>query len=273
MNKFIPLIYNIAMQADYHVHTNLSPDSNYEMEDCIQDAISLDLDEICFTEHIDYGYPNAMQCHLPTYYNKFIELQNKYKEKISLKFGIEFGAQAHHKDYFNNIFNNYPFDFALLSFHQVEDKELWNGDFQYGKTQDEYNRIYFEEMYNTVQVFDGFSVLAHMDLMRRYDKHGEYPFEKCKNIIEEIFLYIIEHGKGIEINTSSFRYGLQDLCPSTDILKFYKEMGGEIITIGSDSHCKNHLYSNIPYIREILKNLGYKYFSTFDKMEPKFHEL
>ena len=261
------------MEADYHVHTSFSPDSAYDMEDCINHAIFMGLDEICFTEHADYGFYGAMFCDLPLYHNKFLEMQKKYKNKIALKFGIEFGAQAHHKDFFYKLYNTYPFDFALLSFHQVEDKELWNGDFQYGKTQDEYNRIYFEEMYNTVQVFDGFSVLAHMDLMRRYDKHGEYPFEKCKNIIEEIFEYIIEHGKGIEINTSSFRYGLKDLCPSTDVIKFYKEKGGEIITIGSDSHCESHLYSNVPYVKEILKSLGFKYFNTFDKMKPVFHEL
>ena len=261
------------MDADYHVHTSFSPDSSYGMEDCINHAIFMGLDEICFTEHVDYGFSGAMHCNLPEYQNKFLSFKDKYKGKISLKFGIEFGAQAHHKAYFNKIFRNYPFDFALLSFHQVEDKELWNGDFQFGKSQDEYNRIYFEEIYNTVQVFDGYSVLAHMDLMRRYDRHGEYPFEKSKDIIEAIFAHIIENGKGIEVNTSSFRYSLNDLCPSTGILKLYQQMGGEIITVGSDSHCESHLYSNIPYVKEILKSLGYKYFNTFESMKPAFHEL
>ena len=113
-----------------------------------------------------------------------------YQDKITLKFGIEFGVQAHHKKYFDEIFEKYPFDFALLSFHQIEDKELWNGDFQHGKTQDEYNRIYYEEMFNTINVFDHYSVLAHMDLMRRYDDNGEYPFEKSRGQIEEILNFI-----------------------------------------------------------------------------------
>lgn len=263
----------ISMKADYHVHTEFSPDSSYPMQDCIEQAIFLGLDEMCFTEHIDYGYVGAMQCDMPAYYEKFKQLKKQYEGNINLKFGVEFGAQAHHKDYFDNIAKTYPFDFALLSFHQVEDKELWNGDFQSGKTQDEYNRIYFEEMYNTVQVFHNFSVLAHMDLLRRYDACGEYPFEKSKDIIEEIFHTLIENGKGIEINTSSFRYNLKDLCPSTGILEFYKELGGDIITLGSDSHCENHLGKNLDYVREILKNMGYKYFTTFDKMQPYFHEL
>ncbi|MBP3821476.1 histidinol-phosphatase HisJ family protein [bacterium] len=261
------------MFADYHIHTSFSPDSLYPMKDCIERAILLGIDEICFTEHIDYGCVNSYCCNCNEYYKTFLQYQEKYKNKISLKFGIEFGVQEHHKMYFSKIFEMYPFDFALLSFHQVEDKELWNQDFQFGKTQDEYYRIYYDEMLNTAQAFDGFSVLAHMDLLKRYEINGDYPFEKSKPQIEEIFEYIISHGKGIEVNTSSFRYGLNDLTPSKDILKLYKEMGGEIITIGSDSHRAEHLGAKIPYIKEVLKSMGYKYFTSFDKMKPIFHEL
>lgn len=261
------------MLADYHVHTCFSDDSVYPMKDCIRRAIQLGFDEICFTEHIDYGCPTSFCCNCDDYLNGFLEYKKMFIDKINLKFGIEFGVQAHHKDYFQNIFNKYPFDFALLSFHQIEDKELWNQDFQSGKTQEEYNRIYFDEMYRTIQVFDGFSVLAHMDLMRRYDNFGEYPFEKSKPQIEQILKFIIEHGKGIEVNTSSFRYKLKDLTPATPILKLYKQLGGEIITIGSDSHRESQLGDNIIYVREILKTLGYKYFTTFDKMKPIFNEL
>lgn len=261
------------MLADYHIHTNFSDDSGYPMRDCIERAILLGIDEICFTEHIDYGCTTSFCCNCDEYLKAFTKFKELYKEKITLKFGIEFGVQAHHKKYFDDIFQKYPFDFALLSFHQVEDKELWNQDFQSGKTQDEYNRIYFEEMLNTVKVFDNFSVLAHMDLMRRYDRFGEYPFEKFKDIAEEILKLVIEKGKGIEINTSSFRYKLKDLTPSRDILRFYRELGGEIITIGSDSHRAEQLGQNLLLVREELKNLGYKYFCTFDKMKPIFNKL
>ena len=261
------------MLADYHMHTSFSDDSCYPMKDCIERAISLGFDEICFTEHIDHGCANSFCCNCKDYYSAFQKYKSEYLDKITLKFGIEFGMQSHHKNYFDNIFEQYPFDFALLSFHQVEDKELWNQDFQNGKTQDEYNRIYFEEMYNTVKVFDNFSVLAHMDLMRRYDKFGEYPFEKEKEIVEKILKLVIEKGKGIELNTSSFRYKLNDLTPSRDILKLYRELGGEIITIGSDSHRAEQLGQYIQFAQEELKRLGYKYFCTFDKMTPIFNKL
>ena len=161
----------------------------------------------------------------------------------------------------------------ILSFHLIDDKDLWSGEFQRGKTQKEYNRKYYEEMLKTVQIYKNYSVLGHLDLMRRYDANGEYPFENTKDIIEIILKQVIADNKGIEVNTSSFRYKLNGLMPSVDILKFYFDLGGKIITIGSDSHNVNHLGYKINYVRDILKQIGFKYFATFDKMEPKFTEL
>ena len=261
------------MLADYHIHTNYSDDSNYPMKNCIERAISLGFDEICFTEHIDYGCPTSFYCDCDDYLKGFLECKKIYENKINLKFGIEFGMQAHHKDYFQKIFDSFPFDFVLLSFHQIEDKELWNQDFQNGKTQKEYNRIYYDEMYKSIKVYNDYSVLGHMDLMRRYDRFGEYPMNKSIELIEAILKHVISNGKGIEINTSSFRYGLADLMPSKDILRLYKELGGEIITIGSDSHREAQIGDKIIEVRKILKSMGYKYFTTFDKMIPKFYEL
>ena len=261
------------MLADYHMHTSFSDDSNFSMENCINRAIDLGFDEICFTEHIDYGCKTSFCCNCNDYYETFSYYKQIYNNKINLKFGIEFGIQAHHAIYFQKIYDKYPFDFVLLSFHQIQDKELWNQDFQNGKPQAEYNKIYFEEILNTIQVYNDYSVLAHMDLMRRYDRYGEYPTQKSYKIIEQILRHLINHGKGIEVNTSSFRYKLNDLMPSRDILKLYKELGGEIITIGSDSHQENQVGNKIIEAKTILKSLGYSHFTTFDKMIPQFHKL
>ena len=112
-----------------------------------------------------------------------------------------------------------------------------------------------------------------MDLIVRYDEAGIYPFEKVRPIIEEILKIVIADGKGIEINTSSRRYGLKDSMPSANILKLYRELGGKIITIGSDSHQPEHLGAYIEETKELLRNLGYQQFCTYEKMEPIFHDL
>ncbi len=283
------------MKADYHVHTDFSDDSVYEMEKVIKDAIEQGLEEICFTEHVDYGIkkdwdePGEMvyraggpgepateplaNVDYPKYYAEFNRLKGIYGNRINLKFGLEFGMQAHTIEKYEKLFSRYAFDFIILSVHQVEDKEFWPQDFQRGRTQKEYNERYYEEMLHLVKNYHNYSVLGHMDLICRYDKAGIYPFEKLKPILTEILKIVIADGKGIEINTSYHRYVLKDLTPSRDILRLYRELGGRIITIGSDSHKPAHLGAYIDEAKEELRKLGYTEFCTFEKMKPVFHSL
>lgn len=286
---------DIKVRADYHIHTEFSDDSDYAMEQVIKDAIKKGFDELCFTDHVDYGVkkdwdepgemiyrkggpgePDQMpvaNVDYPVYYKTFQKMKEIYKDKISLKFGLEFGMQSHTIEKYEKLFARYPFDFIILSVHEVEDKEFWDQAFQEGRTQQGYNERYYEEMLYLVQNYHDYSVLGHMDLITRYDKAGVYPFEKLKPILTKILKTVIADGKGIEINTSSHRYGLKDLTPSRDILKLYKELGGKIITIGSDSHKPEHLGAFVDETKEELKALGFKQICTFDKMKPVYHKL
>lgn len=261
------------MLADYHMHTSFSNDSSYEMEDAILKAIELGLDEICFSEHSDYGTMGDYVVGYQAYYQTYLLLKEKYKEKITIKFGCEFGVQMHTIQEFKRDFKAYPFDFIILSNHQIDDIEFWTYQYQKGKTQEEYNLGYYQAIYDVMQEFEDYSVLGHLDMIKRYDKIGTYPDEKAKEIITKILKHAIKNGKGIEVNTSSFRYGLDDLTPSRYILKLYKELGGTIITIGSDTHEESHVGCRIQYIKDELKLLGFKEFCTFEKMKPIFHSL
>ncbi len=275
------------MFCDYHVHTYYSDDSDYKMENVIKDAIRLGIDEICFTDHVDYGIKKdrdencdviyrdnnpLFNVNYPCYIREIQNLKKRYPQ-ISIKIGLEFGVQTHTIMQFKKLFQKYSLDFIILSCHQIEDKELWTQDFQREKTQDQYQLQYYQEILNVIQQYKDYSVIGHLDLINRYDQNGEYPFEKIKGIVTKILKQVIVDGKGIEINTSSHRYGLNDLMPSLDILKLYKDLGGKIITIGSDSHQKEHLGTYIQETKKILKELGFEYYCTFEKMEPIFHFL
>ena len=155
----------------------------------------------------------------------------------------------------------------------IDDKWFWSQEFQSGKTQDEYNQQYYDEILRLVNNFDDYSVLGHLDVIRRYDLKGDYPFEKIEAIVEQILKRVISQGKGIEINTSCYRYRLNNLTPSREILRLYKDLGGEIITIGTDSHRPEHVNCHIEDVRAELLNMGYKYICTFDKMTPAFHNI
>ena len=283
------------MFADYHVHTYYSDDSEYPMEEVVKDAASRGLDEICFTDHVDYGIkrdwddargmlyrpggpgePERMpvaNVDYPRYAAEIESLRSKYRDRITIKMGMEFGMQTHTIPQYEKLFSAYPFDFIILSVHQVEDKEFWTQDFQRGRTQEEYNLRYYEEILALVQQYHDYSVLGHLDLISRYDEAGYFPFEKIKPIVTEILKTVISDGKGIEINTSSHRYGLRDLTPSVAILRLYRELGGRILTIGSDSHRKEHLGAFIKDTMEEAKKLGFEEIYTFDRMRPIPHKL
>lgn len=276
------------MFIDYHVHCDYSDDSWYLMEDVIKDAIKLGLEEICFTDHVDYGVKPDWQAvdiflpgknqevknvHYELYMNDLKRLSEKYKHQIQIKTGLEFGMQMHTIPQFQKLYNRYEFDFILLSVHQVEDQEFWTGEFQKGRTHEESYDRYYDEMYQLISSYQDYSVLAHMDLIRRYLDKEVDMFSDNKEQIVRILKKVIADGKGIEVNTSSHRYGINGLTPSIEILKCYYELGGKIVTIGSDSHKPEHLGFHIEESKKILKEIGFSHFCTFEKMKPIFNAL
>lgn len=259
--------------ADYHVHTQFSDDSETPMEDAVLHAIAVGLGEICFTEHIDYGVKTDLNCDCEAYLREVRRCQELYGGKIRIRFGMEFGMQTHTIPQFQETFDKYPFDFIILSCHQVEDKEFWTYEFQNGKTQEEYNRRYYQEILNVVQSYKDYSILGHLDMICRYDRAGIYPFEKVRDLVEEILRVVIADGKGIEVNTSCYRYKLPDLTPSRDILKLYRNLGGEVITIGSDAHTIPWIGWETRETQEELREMGFEAIYTFDRMKPIRHSL
>lgn len=277
-----------TMIADYHVHTYYSNDSVYPMEQVVRDAIRLGLDEIAITDHVDYGVKldfgeftelpihngePMVNVNYPAWDQELTRLQKKYAGRIMIRRGMEFGIQEETISRYETLFHRYPFDFILLSCHEVGNQEFWTGEFQRGRSQLEYNLAYYEALYHCMQKYKDYSVLAHLDLIARYDPLGPISFAKVRDIIAAILELAIRDGKGIELNTSSHRYGLDDLEPSRDILRLYRDLGGHILTIGSDSHEPAHLGTYIRESQRELRKLGFQEFCTFEKMEPKFHEL
>ena len=279
------------MTADQHVHSDFSFDSKTPMETQVRRGIELGLDLMCFTEHVDYGVRRDRDDPLPTreldgrpcynadyprYFAALDELRRRFGERITLRTGLEFGVQRHTIPQFNALFERYEkeLDFVLLSVHQVDDLEFYPPEFQQGRTQDEYNLRYYEELLAVARGFDHYAVLAHLDVMRRYDPAGEYPFEKTRDVVAEILRTAIGKGKGMELNTASWRYGLRDIQPSRAVWRLYRDLGGELVTLGSDAHRPERLAGNFDEARAILRDeLGFRYYFTFERMEPTFHAL
>jgi histidinol-phosphatase (PHP family) len=245
------------------------------MENMVLSAITKGLTEICFTEHIDYEYPDKdfiFEFDLNEYDQMLNSLQEKYVGQIRIKKGIELGVQPHLLDRYEKLMNEEDFDFVICSIHTTDKKGLHSGDLFKDRTIDEAYEIYYAELLDCIRNFKQFSVLGHLDLVKRYtiDQQSGQNFHE---VITEIFKEIIPAGKGIELNTSGVRYGLPSGMPSDDILKLYKQCGGEIITLGSDAHRESEIAFEFRESLELLTRIGFKYIATFDQQEPRFHAI
>ena len=134
---------------------------------------------------------------------------------------------------------------------------------------------YFASILENVAAFDAFDVYGHIDYVVRYgpNKNRDYSYRAYSEIIDEVLKTLIEKGKGIEINTGGFRYGLGHPNPTEDILKRYREFGGEIITVGADAHAPEDIAFDFQKVPEILKSCGFRYFTVFKNRKPEFIRL
>lgn len=255
-------------KIDYHMHTRFSGDSEADPREHVKQAIALGLDEICFTDHRDFEYPiDVFELDVDTYYQTIMALKEEFKDQIIIKWGIEMGLDMNHQDKINKLINQYPFDFVIGSIHVINHTEFYYGEFFKGLSKEEAHRYFFEETLRCVQNFDCFNVLGHLDYIMRYGPYEDRMVEhtKYQDIIDEIFKALIAKGKGIEINTSG--YALNGNCgfPNFDQVKRYYDLGGRIITIGTDSHTSDRVGQHVNDVKEKLEQIGFKDISTFTK--------
>jgi len=258
----------MGIYTDHHVHTEYSPDSSGDMEKYIAKAKKLDQNEIMFTDHIDIGSPDEMFHKLTDYdqyFQRTMELKKKYN--IDIKVGVEMGYQKNFHDEIENFVKRYPFDFVIASIHFGEGMDFYTGDFFRGKTQKEAYFRYFEIVEDMVDNFNNFDVVGHLDYTTRYSDfvNKKYDYKEFSEIIDRILSKIIEKGKGIEINTSGLRNELQVFHPKREVIQRYFQLGGKIITIGSDAHFIDDYSAGINEAMELLKRFEVKEISTFEK--------
>lgn len=266
------------MKADFHMHTGFSTDADVNPEEMVKKAIAIGLQTICFTDHNDMDYPgeeNEFRLDVETYFLEMQKLQEQYKNKIDIRIGVELGLQPHLGEYHREFVKAHPYDFVIGSVHVIGGKDPYYPVFFEGKSDAEAYRQTFEETLVNIKNNADFDVLGHIDYIVRYGKHqaAEYSYAENADILDEILKYLICNGKGIELNTAGYKYGLDFCHPHPDIIKRYHELGGEIITIGSDGHRPEHIAYDFYKIKEVLKSCNVKYYTEFKNRKPIFKQL
>jgi len=268
--------------ADCHLHSDFSSDSEAPMEQMIEKAIALGLKKICLTDHIDYDYPPRggydFMFDIDEYINKLNELKKRYQNQIMILTGIELGLQPHLNDQINSLVNAYPFDFIIGSSHIVDHLDPYFPEYWMDKSPEEGIRKYYQTIIDNCKAIDGFHVYGHIDYIiryipKKYEASFQYSYYDFKEQLDHVLKTIIDSGKGIEVNTSGYKYGFSHPHPETKILKRYRELGGELITIGSDAHKPEHLCYDFELVPELLKELGFRYYAIFHQGKPIYEKL
>ena len=262
---------------DYHTHTNFSTDGSSSMGEMIANAVKTGIAEIAITDHYDPDYPEpgwGEGFSQIEYTDQLGQCKSKYRNEIQVVKGIEIGIQhGGTLQKCKDAANFYDYDFIIGSFHCAQGYELAMGGFFDNRSVEDATEAFYRYNYDCLSVYKDYDVLGHINVIDRY---GAYipKYNNLWDVVEEILKMIIYDGKGIEINTSSFRYGMGEYTtPSHEILRLYKDLGGEIITVGSDAHRIKDLGYKIAWAYEKMKSVGFKYVTTYRQRKPSFIKL
>lgn len=265
------------MLADMHMHTEFSQDSCAKMDSMAEKAIAMGIDTICFTDHIDWDFPekNLIFDYDVDVYQKEIErTKEKYKGRLEILMGVELGMQPHLGARYQAFLKKYPFDFVIGSTHLVNNQDPYYGKIFEVLSDAKAYRLYFEEILANVKAFHDFDSLGHLDYVVRYgtNKAKDYSYKENADVIDAILKELIAHGKALEVNTAGYRkLGFPN--PHPDVIRRYRELGGEMITIGADAHKPSHIGNDFKRVRELLIDCGFMHYTQFRQRKPRFVPL
>lgn len=268
------------MLADYHIHTEYSFDSETPMMRQIERAHAAGLSELCFTDHMELDFHRPLaeldaEAYLAGY-------RGLGETPIPVKFGLEAGISCREssKARVKSVIRDMPFDFVIASLHMFNGTDPFQEAFFQGRDAVKICRDYIQELFSRLTAFGAeyFSVVGHIDYPAKgygykYLHGGKFRYEWAADELDTLFRYLIENGKAIEINTSSYRRLTDGRYPGHDWLARYAELGGEYVTLGSDAHIPEHIGLGLDTAAELAKQAGIRYYATFDRMKPEFHAL
>ena len=259
---------------DFHMHTRVSFDGHDTGHQMALAAKAAGLKEICFTDHLDYdplGKMGVMAFYTDAYNREYDSLEIP---GLIIRRGMEFGMTDDNREQFKSDLQRRPFDFVLGSIHFVDDLDVYYEDYWNGKTVFEAERRFLEETLNCVRLHADFDVLAHLTYIAKTHCHPAprpVPYGEHREVIDEILKVLAQKGKGLELNTSGM-----DRCggflPTKDVFLRFRELGGEIVTVGSDAHTASRVGQYTFDACELFKEI-FGYVCTFENRQPVFHKL
>ncbi len=281
------------IRYEFHMHCSFSGDSVTPPEEQIEEAIRLGAEGICFTDHMDYSYPMAKESgtdfefDVDDYYRRMSELRDRYRGRLEILIGIEYGLRnepdliGEMQEKYGRLNDEYDLDFTIGSTHCLEYTDpFYAVPYWVGRTPDEGLETYFRAVAENAKNYDCYDSSGHYDYAVRYvpasdawKGPADYDPMRYMDITDEFLKTLIHKGKALECNTAGIKYGLGTTHPHELVLKRYLELGGELLTIGSDGHKPEHIFYDFKTTEDYLKNIGFKYYTIYRRHKPEFIRL
>lgn len=259
---------------DFHMHSKISFDAHDEPLLMAQAAVKAGMKAICFTEHLDYDPRAQVQTWVFETGDYNAALDNLEIPGLEICRGLEFGMLPDNRDTLHKDLQRRPFDFVIGSIHYIGGIDAFYQEFWEGKSVAQAELEALEETLACVKAHDEFDVLGHLTYIsktRCNPLKRPVKLEDYRDLVDEIFRTLIAKGKGIEVNT-----GAKDICgvylPEREYLLRFKELGGEIVTVGSDAHnaarVGQYCFEAVQMVQDI-----FGYVCTFNQRQPVFHRI
>lgn len=263
-------------RQDYHIHTGFSMDSDAQMEAVCRVAVSKGIDEIAFTDHLDFGPDDAGDPFPAEEYLEAVQhCRQRFGHHLDIRAGIEIGEPHVFAGEAAAVLSDGAFDVVLGSAHYASGLQAaWLERFFEQPLREAYH-AYFEQVNDLASKGD-FDVLGHLDLVKRDARRFGLPYdgpEPYADVIRAALRAVVERGKGIELNTSPLRRGQPEPCPSLEILRWYRELGGEILTLGSDAHTSEAVGSYLELGMDLCRMAGFRRLASFRRRKIEWKEI
>lgn len=265
--------------TDFHIHTHFSPDSKTTPQQAAEAALQSGVTDLCFTDHMDLGHPTKIFDHIPP----FAEMKECVRglrqdyPQLNLRFGLEAGYMESHAEQIARAVQQERFDYVILSTHCQDGMDCFRPQEGQLASKEVFYTRYLETVYQSVcdeRLTDCWDCTGHIGFVAKCNHYEDNTFDYAFSpaLIDAILQRIIKAGKGIEVNTSGLtRAG--HLLPHPTILSRYRELGGRIITMGSDAHTPERVGGNIPLVLQTLRECGFAEYCIFEQRNPQWISL
>ena len=198
-------------------------------------------------------------------------LREKYRDQIDLCIGVELGLRPYLSGRHHSLIFSYPFDFVIGSIHLVNNRDPYFPSYFEGRDESDAYLEYFQCALQNLRAYSNFDTFGHLDYVVRYgpNQNRFYSYERYREILDEILRTLIRRDIGLEINTGGYRHGLEEPNPCREIIKRYRELGGRIITFGSDAHDPLFLGYQFDRAAALAKECGFTSYYIFRRRKPQ----